>query len=170
MDDGTAVARCVFWTPSAAQEDSIQLGRMFRVQGRPSVYRGALQITTNTIRACPGSFTRGDVCPSVDQSPPERGSPPLSTDGSPLVVGRYRCVWLEACVVRVVAEYTAGTDDGDYDACVECVRAELEQDPDGETLHWLDAMHLAHTVYGLRPDVEPVVQVVRPQHEHPPLP
>jgi hypothetical protein len=41
------------------------------------------------------------------------------------------------------------------------VCAELEQDPDGETLHWLDAMHLAHTVYGLQPDV-------RPPHEHPP--
>jgi len=64
VDDGTAVARCVFWTPSAMQEGSIQLGRMLRVQGRPSVYRGALQITTNTIRAYP-------LCLCVFERPPE---------------------------------------------------------------------------------------------------
>ena len=51
--------------------------------------------------------------------------------------------------------------------CV-CVCAELEQDPDGETLHWLDAMHLATTVYGLQPDVDPAVEFVRPENEHPP--
>ena len=63
------------------------------------------------------------------------------------------------------------THHGGHDACVcvcVCVCAELEQDPDGETLHWLDAMHLATTVYGLQPDVDPTVEFVRPEDEHPP--
>jgi hypothetical protein len=95
VDDGTAVARCVFWTPTLAQEDSIQLGVMLRVQGRPSVYRGALQITTNTIRACLPLRVAG-VCVgcahAADARESERGPVGLTQEVETPLPSNRRCM------------------------------------------------------------------------------